>query len=132
MSDADGPTIVLLTAHGSRADDANDAHRALAHGLDHRVDDEVRPAFLELAEPSIPDAIDAAVADGATTVIVLPYFLHPGRHLREHIPDLVASAAERHPGRSITLATAFGDDHGIIDLLVEQVHRAIDPGPPST
>ncbi|MBX3314327.1 MAG: CbiX/SirB N-terminal domain-containing protein [Actinobacteria bacterium] len=119
-------TAVLLVAHGSRATDANDSHRALAHGLDHRVDQSVRPAFLELAEPSIPAAIDAAVADGAATVIVLPYFLHPGRHVRDDLPGIVGEAAERHPGRRIELAAAFGDDHAVLDLLVDQVHRATD------
>lgn len=132
MTDVDRPsTVIVLAAHGSRAADANDAHVALAHALANRVDDDVRPAFLELAEPSIPEAIDAAVADGATTVIVLPYFLHPGRHLRADIPEIVAEAADRHPGRSIVIAAAFGDDHAVIDLLVDQVHRAVAPGPPS-
>jgi sirohydrochlorin ferrochelatase len=129
---ADRRSVIVFAAHGSRAADANDAHRALAHALDHRVVDEVRPAFLELAEPSIPDAIDAAVADGAAEVVVLPYFLHPGRHLRDDIPGLVASAADRHPGCAIVLAPAFGDDHAVIDLLVDQVHRAVAPGPPSS
>jgi len=121
--------VLVLAAHGSRADDANDAHRALAHAVDRRVDLAVRPAFLELAEPSITDAIDAAVAGGASTVLVLPYFLHPGRHLRDHVPELIAAAAARYPDRRIELADAFGDDHAIIDLLVDQVHRATGPGP---
>lgn len=130
MTAPDRPVAVVLAAHGSRATDANDAHRALVHAIDHRVDVSVGAAFLELAEPSIPDAIDAAVAAGAATVVVLPYFLHPGRHLREHIPALVAEAADRHPDRSIVLTGAFGDDHAIIDLLVDQVHRATGTGGP--
>ena len=124
MSDAEASTVIVLAAHGSRATDANDSHRALAHGLDHRVEEVVRAAFLALAEPSIPEAIDAAVDDGATSVIVLPYFLHPGRHLRDDLPGIVAAATTRHPGHRIVLAPAFGDDHAVLQLLVDQVHRA--------
>lgn len=125
-------SAIVLAAHGSRTTDANDAHIALVHALDTRVDPAVSPAFLELAEPSIPAAIDAAVAAGATEVVVLPYFLHPGRHLREHLPEIVAAAAARHPDHTIVLGTAFGDDHAVIDLLVDQVHRATSPGPTAT
>ena len=126
VPEPDPSTAIVFVAHGSRADDANDAHVALAHALANRVAPAVYPAFLELAAPSIPDAIDSAVNGGATTVVVLPYFLHPGRHLREHIPEIVAAAADRHPDCDVVLGSAFGDDHALIDVLVDQVHRATD------
>ena len=37
---------------------------------------------MELAEPSIEQAFDKCVAQGATFVVVHPYFLAPGRHSR--------------------------------------------------
>ena len=68
----------------------------------------VEPAHMELAEPSIATAFDACVARGATTVVVSPYFLLPGRHWSQDIPALVEQAAARHPGVRFLVAAPFG------------------------
>ena len=90
----DQTVTVVLVAHGSRASSANQAHLDLAAALAARIEPTVLGAFMELAEPSIGDAIGRAVDAGATVVAVLPYFLHPGRHQQVDIPQLVAEAAE--------------------------------------
>lgn len=117
----------MLAAHGSRAAAANDAHRAVVARLAEQAPTRVVPAFLELTEPSIDEAIDLAVADGATTVVVLPYFLHPGRHLTEDLPRIVAEATERHPAAVVRLAPSFGSDPALADVLAAQVARAVTP-----
>lgn len=120
-----GRTELVLVAHGSRAAAANDAHRAMAARLAERLGAPVRASFLELAEPSIGDAVDAAVAAGAGRVVVLPHFLYPGRHVGEDIPAIVGEATERHPGTTIELASASGDDPTMLELLAELARRAI-------
>lgn len=119
-------TVVVLAAHGSRAATANDAHRALAERLAGATGCPVGAAFLELAEPSIAGAIDDA-ATRARTVLVLPYFLHPGRHLSEDVPAIVADAGRRHPDVAVQLLGAFGAEPAVIDLLADQVGRAVRP-----
>lgn len=118
-------SCVVVAAHGSRADAANAAHRDLVAALDAAIDGSARPAFLELTEPSIPDVIDAAVADGATDVLVLPYFLHPGRHNGEDMPAIVLAAAERHPSARVRLLDLFGADPAVVELLVAQTRSAL-------
>lgn len=115
---------VVVAAHGSRAAAANDAHRALVQALADVVDATVSPGFLELAEPSIGGAIDLAVAGGARTVLVLPYFLHPGRHLTDDLPRIVDEASQRHTDREIRLLASFGADPALTQVLAEQVRRA--------
>lgn len=122
---ADRPVAVVVAAHGSRAVAANETHEALVDALASSIDVPVRPGFLELATPSIPDAIDAAVEAGATTVLVLPYFLHPGRHLVEDLPRIVSEAAVRHPDREIRLLASFGADPALTEVLAQQVRRAL-------
>lgn len=121
-------TVVVFVAHGSRAAAANEAHVAQAERLADVAGLAVRPAFLELAEPSIPDAIDAAVAGGATRVAVLPYFLYPGRHVGRDIPELVETSARRHPEASVVLLGSFGADPAVVDLLAAQLRSATTPG----
>lgn len=117
---------LVLVAHGSRAEAANEAHAAVADALAQRTGRAVHPAFLELAEPSIPDAIVAAAAGGARRVEVLPHFLYPGRHLRSDIPALVAEAEARLDGVQVALLAATGDDEAMLDLLVAQVEAGGD------
>ena len=118
------PVVVVVAAHGSRAPAANVAHQGVVDALAAVVDLPVTAAYLELAVPSIPDAIDAAVASGAATVLVLPYFLHPGRHLTDDLPQIVQDAAERHPALAVELLASFGSEPGLLEILVAQVNAA--------
>ena len=99
---------IVVAAHGSRAEAANLAHREVVEALAASVDHPVTPAFLELAEPSIPTAIDAAAATGVDAVLVLPYFLHPGRHLSDDLPAIVAEAHDRFPEVEVRLWARSG------------------------
>lgn len=117
----DHPVPVVLIAHGSRAAAANEAHAAVAAVLADRTGRPVHAAFLELAEPSIPDAVVAAAEGGVERIEVLPHFLYPGRHLREDIPALIAEAQSRLDGVEVVLLPASGDDEAMVDLLVAQV-----------
>jgi sirohydrochlorin ferrochelatase len=119
-------TTVVVAAHGSRAEPANAAHREVVEALAADVDVTVTPAFLELAEPSIGDAIDAAVAGGAARVLVLPYFLHPGRHLLEDIPAIVDDAAARHDDVEVAMLGSFGSEPALAEVLSAQVTSALD------
>jgi sirohydrochlorin ferrochelatase len=118
-------TAVVFIAHGSRATAANEAHVAAAEQLAERTGVEVRPAFLELAEPSIPDAITAAIDDGADEVLVLPLFLYPGRHVATDIPALVEEARAARPGAAVDLLEPFGADPAVISVLAGQVGRRL-------
>ena len=111
-------TAVLLIAHGSREPSANDDLHALADRLadsgEHPI---VVACFLELAEPDIPTGGERCVAQGATRVLMVPYFLSAGVHLRR---DLTAARDElqaRHPGVAFLLGPPLGP-HPLLDSLV--------------
>lgn len=115
---------LLLLAHGSRRDASNDEVRGLATAVAARMDgryDRVACAFLELAEPSIGEAIDREVAAGCDEVTCLPYFLSAGRHVSEDIPGLIEAARERHPQARIRLERYLGAQNRLADLIAEVV-----------
>ena len=113
---------LLLVAHGSRREASNDEVRALTERLRSASSSfgEVACAFLELAEPSIPDGIRKAIKAGASEVVVLPYFLSAGRHVVTDIPDEMAIVRREFPSVSIRLAPYLGAAEGVIDLLLQQ------------
>lgn len=102
---------LLLIAHGSRRNASNNDVRLLAERIRELAGNEfdmVVVAFLELADPDIGAGVDSCVEQGATDIAVLPYFLAPGRHVNEDIPEELEYAQARHPGVRIKLRRHIG------------------------
>ncbi len=119
--------VVVLLAHGSRADAALESHRRLAASVADATGLTVLPAFLEMAEPDLSSVIDGAARDGAEHVTVLPHFLAPGNHVGRDIPALVDSARERHPGVPIKLADFTGSRPEMLHTVVAAANAATNP-----
>lgn len=86
---------LIIIAHGSRRSKSNEEVAELANTVAQKAQDkfdEVQCAFLEIAEPSIPDCINSCVERGATHIVIMPYFLAAGRHVIEDIPHEVSLA----------------------------------------
>jgi sirohydrochlorin ferrochelatase len=111
---------VILVDHGSRRDESNamllDVVRNFAASTGMPI---VEPAHMELAEPSIATAFGRCVARGATTVVIFPYFLLPGRHWHDDIPRLAAAAAQNHRGVRYLVTAPFGL-HPLMAQVIEQ------------
>jgi sirohydrochlorin ferrochelatase len=111
---------LVLVAHGSRREASNDEVRQVAAQLANRSAGsfgQVSAAFLELAEPSIPDGIVASIDQGADEVVVLPYFLSAGRHVVTDIPEEVEKARAARPGANIRVAPYLGSAEPLLDVL---------------
>ena len=91
----------------------------------------VYSAHMELAEPSIRQAFEQAVREGATAVVVHPYFLSPGRHSTTDIPRLVEEAAKEFPGVEHCVTAPLGVHPKIGEVVLERagVPRLAAGGP---
>jgi sirohydrochlorin ferrochelatase len=125
----DGTTGLILVDHGSKRAAANDMLLDVA-AMFKRVSGEniVEPAHMELAEPSIEAAFDACVRQGATLVVVHPYFLSPGRHSTTDIPRLVAEAAAKHPGVRYHVTQPLGLDERIAQIIMQRIGHCVGHG----
>lgn len=123
--DRGAPTkSLILIAHGSRRAASNTEVQALSEQLARRVAgryNDVNCAFLELARPSIPEAIDAAVLTGNTKIVVLPYFLACGNHISQDIPEIIAAKQAQHASVRIEIKPYVGAASGMLDLLASAV-----------
>lgn len=112
---------LLLVAHGSRRRASNDEVKLLVERLRNHASGQfasIEYAFLELAKPSIPDAIDALVSQGCDEIVVLPYFLSAGTHVAEDIPAIVDDKKTQYPNIPIELAPHIGSSQDMLDLLL--------------
>ena len=116
---------ILLIDHGSRRAEANALLEDVAAQVRKRAPESiVEVAHLEIAEPDISEGIDACVKQGATQIVVHPYFLGPGRHTTEDIPAQVERAGERHPNVRIRISEALGGHAALIDAILDRVSDA--------
>jgi len=116
---------LLLIAHGSRRKQSNDEVVVIADKLRSSCSgqyDIIHAGFLELAETLIPDGIKQCVDDGATSIIILPYFLNSGRHVIEDIPNIVNETIPNYPDVDIKIAQHLGASSMMMDLLVSSAN----------
>jgi sirohydrochlorin ferrochelatase len=124
-TDRDATGIVVVD-HGSRAAGSNQRHEDfVAEWKLQSGYPIVEPAHMELAEPSIGAAFDACVAAGATTVVVMPYLLWPGRHWERDIPALAAEAAARHRDVAFLVTAPLGPHPLLMTIVDERVQYCV-------
>jgi len=114
---------LIIAAHGSRSPAFNEEIQRLAEeiaGMDHAFD-RVAAAFLQFGSPSIDEQITALVNAGAGTIVLFPYFIAAGSHVRQDLPGLVRSVAEEHPGLKVHLTSHLGKLPGIGALIVRGI-----------
>jgi len=116
---------IVLVDHGSRAAEANAVLEEVAALLRRRLPGRiVEVAHMELAPPTLADAIARCVAAGAREIVVHPYFLAPGTHAARDVPAQAQEAARAHPGVRVRVTEPLGVHEGIIEAIVARIERA--------
>ncbi len=115
---------IVLAGHGSRSDEANASLVALARTLGDDLHVPVFPGYLEMAEPTIPAALRAARDGGARRLVLLPFFLSPGMHVRRDL-EAIAAAARAELGVPIDVTEFLGAHPAVPRLLADLANRAI-------
>ncbi len=111
-------TGILLFAHGSSVEEANRGVLDLAYKIEATGPFRyVRAAFLELAEPDLGTAILQAAEAGLGRVVVVPYFLTMGIHLRRDLPALLAAAKQKHPDFEIEVGQSL-EGHPLMPAII--------------
>jgi sirohydrochlorin ferrochelatase len=115
---------LLLIAHGSRHAGANADLLHVAAALEARGYGVVQASFLELAEPGIDDGGALCVGRGAVRVVMLPYFLSAGTHVREDLTAARDRLTGRFPGVDFRLAEPLGRHPLLIDVVADRAREA--------
>ena len=118
-------TAVLLIAHGSRQAEANADLEWLAEELarDGR-DGPVVASFLELAAPTIEESARHCVDQGAQRMILAPYFLSAGVHVRRDLEEQRRKLAASHPEVEFRLADPLGRHALLVEVMRERIAAA--------
>ncbi len=120
-------TGIIVFAHGSRIEAANQAVRSAAGELARAGECPlVEAAFLELGRPSLEEAADLLAGNGVARIVIIPYFLTPGLHLERDLPPLVDRICNKHKGIEVRVTASLGGHPGLVEILADRA-RAIEP-----
>jgi precorrin-8X/cobalt-precorrin-8 methylmutase len=116
---------ILVIGHGSSD---RSARTAFVHTVNRLKPDfrSVTFCFLELDEPRIANGIDKIISNNPSIVIIVPYFLHKGAHIKNDVVKDINSALENYNLENIQVHVTehFGVDPKLVDLVLERAREA--------
>lgn len=120
-------SAVLLIAHGSRRQSANDDLVQLAEMLRQQSQYEiVEHAFLELAEPTIPQGLQNCLrardlVAQPLKVLMMPYFLSAGSHVSDDLERFRSEFVRDFPDVECVLCPPIGLHPMIVDIVRDRL-----------
>ena len=122
MEEGRNKRAVILIGHGSRAAGADDDMDRIAGKLRVAAGGSI-VEVCRMAGRGVPfdETFERCIGQGAKTVIVIPYFLHFGVHLRQDIPEILREAVARHPDVRLVLGRHLGYDDALVALVEKRL-----------
>jgi sirohydrochlorin ferrochelatase len=116
---------LIIFGHGSTVESANQAVRDVATSMassgGYKL---VETAFLEGGKPDLAEASRMLVARGAAKLVVIPYFLTLGMHLKRDLPKLV-NEVRSALGVEIEVTPPLDGHPALQQILLERAAEAI-------
>lgn len=117
-----GDKAIILLGHGSRVPDAGKHMERVADGLKEKYGYRiVEICYMSRLGPHFPETFEKCIAQGATDVTVIPYFLHDGLHLVLDIPEMMQELVNQHPHVKLVLGQNLGFDTVLVDLVEQRI-----------
>ena len=119
LSYADKECDVLLIGHGSSDKNAHDAFLYAANAI-RPFYRQVHHCFLELDTPNIESGIRGAIDGNPKVILMMPYFLHKGAHIKRDVIREIEAALAKYVFKEAYLSRHLGVDDKLVDLILER------------
>lgn len=110
---------VLLIGHGSKDPNAKISLQFVVDGLKD-VYRAVTCCWLEIEQPNIKQGIETYAKNKPKVLVIIPYFLHKGVHVKRDIYEDLSPAMEESGIQNIFVTKHLGTDDRLIDLVIER------------
>jgi sirohydrochlorin ferrochelatase len=116
---------IVLLGHGSRVPEAGRNMEKVAYALKEKYGYAVvEVCYMSRLGPHFPEVFRKCVAQGATHIIVIPYFLHGGLHIVHDIPAMMQDLANEYPHVTVIFGNSLGFDSVLVDLVERRISES--------
>ena len=114
---------VLVIGHGSSDRRATEAFIYTINAIKQYYRN-VEYCFLELEGPTIQEGINSVIKKNPKIVLIMPYFLHKGIHIKNDVIKEVKTALKSHTFTNILIADHIGVDDKMVSLILQRANEA--------
>ena len=82
-------------------------------------------AFLEAGHPDLKEAVARLTGKGVDRIIVLPYFLTLGIHLKRDLPRIVDELSHIHKSVEIVVTEPLDGHPALKEILLDRARKAL-------
>lgn len=116
---------IIILGHGSRVPGAAGAMNLVADALKSTYGYTiVELCHMSRLGPYFEEKFEKCITMGATSVILIPYFLHEGLHMKLDIPKMMQEAGEKHPEVRLILGKSLGFDPSLVALVQKRIEES--------
>lgn len=119
-------TGVIILAHGSRLKQANGMIKNIVEMVKRRLSiKEIMQAYLQFSQPTLAEAVADLTGAGCERIIVIPFFLFEGNHVRRDIPKALEKEKAKFPNIDFTYAKNLGQDERLSEILMDRIKEEL-------
>jgi sirohydrochlorin ferrochelatase len=122
ISQPDRECDVVLIGHGSSDKNAHDAFVYAANAIKPYYRN-VEFCFLELDRPNIENGIGQVVARDPQTILIVPYFLHKGAHIKRDVIKDLNAALDKYKFKNAFMGHHLGVDEKLVNIIIERARE---------
>jgi sirohydrochlorin cobaltochelatase len=115
---------LIIAAHGSKKNESNAEVASLADRLSKKATgsfESVDYAFLQFAEPLLESKIDELAQKGIKKIVIFPFFIAAGSHIRVDIPEVVKKAKAAHDDIEFSVTDHLGKIQAVEEIILREV-----------
>ena len=117
---------LLIIGHGSKSEAAvRTFHQIVEHTRAISAYAAVAGACMELSPPTIEQAVAEIASRHIDEIVVVPYFLYEGTHIRQDIPAKIRKVEEQYPAIQFRLARPIGFEPLMSELILKRAEEVI-------
>ncbi|RBP41565.1 sirohydrochlorin chelatase [Garciella nitratireducens] len=113
---------LLIVGHGSRSLEAQSTFERVVNTVRQKVSYPiVEGASMEFSQPNIPASVKKMVECGIDEILIIPYFLYEGIHIKEDIPRIIRELSDIYKNITFKMGQPIGLDPLLPELIVKRV-----------
>lgn len=117
---------ILILAHGSREESTIQTLRQVVDYVREIFSGEIiETAFLQFSKIDLHTGFENLKKQGVDNILVIPYFLFEGVHIKEDIPKEIEDYLNNNQGIRITLGKTLGADQRLAEILADRIRESI-------